>query len=86
MVQSWTTTPKLRWCLKLIQRILSALRAAYNLANKELGLTELMRQLQAYELMINDKVGHFKKTCKEFLTAKGKGGASHCESGMVAWC
>ncbi|GMN60000.1 hypothetical protein TIFTF001_029087 [Ficus carica] len=32
-------------------------KAAYNLGNKELGLIELMRQLQAYELMINDGVG-----------------------------
>ncbi|GMN47278.1 hypothetical protein TIFTF001_016466 [Ficus carica] len=31
-------------------------KVAYNVGNKELGLTELMRQLQAYELMINDGV------------------------------
>ncbi|GMN49585.1 hypothetical protein TIFTF001_018741 [Ficus carica] len=41
---------------KTLSKDFVGFKAAYNLGNKELGLTELMRQMQAYELMINDGV------------------------------
>ncbi|GMN31357.1 hypothetical protein TIFTF001_049677 [Ficus carica] len=105
---------QIKMVFKTLLKDFVGFKAAYNLGNKELGLTELMRQLQAYELMINDGVPvqskgkanlvvatssgplgnkkkkqkqrkqgassssippcHFKKTCKKFLTAKGKEG------------
>ena len=41
---------------KILSKHFVSFKAAYNLGNKEWGLTKLMRQLRAYELMINDGV------------------------------
>ena len=41
---------------KTLSKDFVGFKAAYNLGDKELGLTELKRQLQAYQLMINVEV------------------------------
>ncbi|GMN47408.1 hypothetical protein TIFTF001_016589 [Ficus carica] len=46
--------------IEMVFKILSndfvSFKAAYNLGDKELGVTEFIRQLQAYKLIINDGV------------------------------
>ncbi|MBA0729377.1 hypothetical protein Golax_020341, partial [Gossypium laxum] len=39
--------------LKSLTKEFAGFRAAYNLGNKKLTLTQLMKELQSYELMLN---------------------------------
>ncbi|GMN56927.1 hypothetical protein TIFTF001_026039 [Ficus carica] len=58
---------------KTLSKDFVGFKATYNLSNKELRLTERMRQLQASELMINDGVPIQSKGEAKLAVAKSSG-------------
>ncbi|KAK5845963.1 hypothetical protein PVK06_002223 [Gossypium arboreum] len=68
---------------KSLSKDFTSFRAAYNLGNKNLILTQLMKELQSYELMLNDSQSVRRVEANIVVASSSKGKEKYAKKGKA---